>query len=189
MPRKAHLLLVDDDPNTLASLSRAFRIAGHEVTVCDNVTRAVELLRSEAFDLVFSDVVMPGKDGIAVCQALLVAFTLGSLPFFHSSPEWLVRLCDGTSISAIFLGELGLTALALFVPGLLMGMSLPLLLACVTNEPGRFGHWLGRLHAVNTLGCVVGAFVTGFVFVPWFGIQATFGILAGGTLFVGLIAR
>ncbi len=62
MPRKAHLLLVDDDPNTLASLSRAFRMAGHEVTVCDNATRAVETLRNEAFDLVFSDVIMPGKD-------------------------------------------------------------------------------------------------------------------------------
>ncbi len=52
MPRKAHLLLVDDDPNTLASLSRAFRLAGHEATVCDNAARAVELLRSETFDLI-----------------------------------------------------------------------------------------------------------------------------------------
>ena len=40
--RKAHLLLVDDDANTLASLSRAFRLAGHEATVCDNADRAVE---------------------------------------------------------------------------------------------------------------------------------------------------
>ena len=32
----AHLLIVDDDANTLASLARAFRLAGHEATVCDN---------------------------------------------------------------------------------------------------------------------------------------------------------
>ena len=70
MPRKAHLLLVDDDPNTLASLSRAFRMAGHEVTVCDNATRAVETLRSEAFDLVFSDVVMPGKTGLDLLEEM-----------------------------------------------------------------------------------------------------------------------
>ena len=31
---KPHLLLIDDDPNTLASLSRAFRLAGYEATVC-----------------------------------------------------------------------------------------------------------------------------------------------------------
>src|SRR6201995_5031753 len=64
MTRKAHLLLVDDDPNTLASLSRAFRLAGHEATVCDNATRALDLLRTESFDVIFSDVVMPGKNGI-----------------------------------------------------------------------------------------------------------------------------
>ncbi len=70
MPRKAHLLLVDDDPNTLASLSRAFRLAGHEATVCDNANRAVELLRTETFDLILSDVVMPGKSGMELLDDL-----------------------------------------------------------------------------------------------------------------------
>ncbi|MGC2324914.1 MAG: sigma-54 dependent transcriptional regulator, partial [Terriglobales bacterium] len=71
--QKAHLLIVDDDANTLASLSRAFRLSGHEVTVCDNAIRALELLKSQSFDLIFSDVVMPGKDGLSFledCRAL-----------------------------------------------------------------------------------------------------------------------
>ncbi len=70
MPRKAHLLLVDDDPNTLASLSRAFRLAGHEATVCDNANRALELLRTENFDIILSDVVMPGKSGLELLEDL-----------------------------------------------------------------------------------------------------------------------
>jgi DNA-binding NtrC family response regulator len=70
LSRKAHLLLVDDDPNTLASLSRAFRLAGHEAAVCDNAGRAMELLRTESFDLIFSDVVMPGKSGIELLEDL-----------------------------------------------------------------------------------------------------------------------
>jgi len=70
LPRKAHLLLVDDDPNTLASLSRAFRLAGHEATVCDNANRAIELLRNESFDLILSDVVMPGKTGMELLEDL-----------------------------------------------------------------------------------------------------------------------
>src|ERR1700739_2381934 len=65
---KPHLLLIDDDPNTLASLSRAFRLAGYEATVCDSATRALEIIRAERFDLIFSDVVMPGKDGIALLE-------------------------------------------------------------------------------------------------------------------------
>ena len=70
MTLKANLLLVDDDANTLASLSRAFRMAGHEATVCDNATRASELLKTEKFDLIFSDVVMPGKSGLEFLEEI-----------------------------------------------------------------------------------------------------------------------
>src|SRR5713101_3303124 len=67
---KPHLLLIDDDPNTLASLSRAFRLAGYEATVCDSAIRALELIRTERFDVIFSDVVMPGKDGLSLLEDL-----------------------------------------------------------------------------------------------------------------------
>ena len=42
---KAQLFIVDDDANTLASLSRAFRLAGHEATVCDNPIKALEMIK------------------------------------------------------------------------------------------------------------------------------------------------
>jgi two-component system nitrogen regulation response regulator NtrX len=70
VPHKAHLLIVDDEANTLASLSRAFRLAGHEATVCDNAAKALELAGSQSFDLIMSDVVMPGKDGLALLEEL-----------------------------------------------------------------------------------------------------------------------
>jgi two-component system nitrogen regulation response regulator NtrX len=66
----AHLLIVDDDASTLASLARAFRLAGHEATVCDNANRALELVKSQPFDMMLSDVVMPGKDGITLLEEL-----------------------------------------------------------------------------------------------------------------------
>ena len=70
MPVKADILIVDDEPNTLASLSRAFRLAGHEATVCDNAARALEIAKSRPFDLILSDVVMPGRDGLALLEDL-----------------------------------------------------------------------------------------------------------------------
>ena len=70
MPFKAHLLIVDDEANTLASLSRAFRLAGHEATVCDNAAKALELAKTQNFDLILSDVVMPGKDGLSLLEEL-----------------------------------------------------------------------------------------------------------------------
>ncbi len=70
---KATLLIVDDDANTLASLSRAFRLAGHEAVVCDNPARALELVQQDQFDLIFSDVVMPGMDGLKLLEEIRAA--------------------------------------------------------------------------------------------------------------------
>src|SRR5947209_19686930 len=67
---KAHLLIIDDEPNTLASLSRAFRLAGHEATVSDKPDRALELVQRQHFDLILSDVVMPGKDGLKLLEEI-----------------------------------------------------------------------------------------------------------------------
>lgn len=73
MPSKAHLLIVDDEASTLATLSRAFRLAGHEATVCDNADRALELAKIDGFDLIFSDVVMPAKNGLVFLEELRAA--------------------------------------------------------------------------------------------------------------------
>jgi len=67
---KARLLIVDDEPNTLASLARAFRLAGYEAVVCDNAQKALQVAISEPFDVIFSDVVMPGHDGLWLLEQL-----------------------------------------------------------------------------------------------------------------------
>ena len=67
---KARLLIVDDEANTLASLSRAFRLAGHEAAVCDNAAKALELAKANDYDLILSDVVMPARDGLSLLEDL-----------------------------------------------------------------------------------------------------------------------
>jgi DNA-binding NtrC family response regulator len=73
MTTKANILIVDDEANTLASLSRAFRLAGHEATVCDDAVRALEIAREQRFDLILSDVVMPRRDGLTFLEDLKTA--------------------------------------------------------------------------------------------------------------------
>jgi two-component system nitrogen regulation response regulator NtrX len=70
---KSHLFIIDDDANTLASLARAFRLAGHEATVCDNPVKALDMIRQEKFDLIFSDVMMPVKDGLQLLEEIRAA--------------------------------------------------------------------------------------------------------------------
>src|SRR6201998_4602249 len=69
----AKILIVDDEANTLASLSRAFRLAGHEALVCDNAARALELGQAQLCDLILSDVVMPKRDGLLLLEDLKTA--------------------------------------------------------------------------------------------------------------------
>ncbi len=70
MSGAAKILIIDDDASTLATLARAFRLAGHEATVCDNAARALELATNHSFDLILSDVVMPRRDGLALLEDL-----------------------------------------------------------------------------------------------------------------------
>ena len=39
-------------------------MAGYEATVADNAQKGLQLATSETFDIIFSDVVMPGHDGL-----------------------------------------------------------------------------------------------------------------------------
>src|SRR5262249_3428304 len=116
------------------------------------------------------------------------AVTLGSLAFLHTTPEWLARWSDGTSAGKVFLGEFAITAAALLVPAIFMGMSLPLLVAGITSDPGRVGPWLGAPHAGKPLGSVIGPFAAGFILIPVLGIRAAMGIGIAVTLAVGLAA-
>src|SRR5437660_7348818 len=70
---KAQLLIVDDDANTLASLARAFRLAGHEATVCDGPIKALEMIKAGNYDVIFSDVVMPVMDGLTLLENIKTA--------------------------------------------------------------------------------------------------------------------
>src|SRR5947209_1301162 len=45
-------------------------MAGHEATVCDSAARALDLIKSQPFDMMLSDVVMPGKDGLSLLEDL-----------------------------------------------------------------------------------------------------------------------
>src|SRR5258706_5101735 len=105
---KAQLLIVDDEANTLASLSRAFRLAGHDAVVCDNAAKALELAQAQVFDLILSDVVMPGKNGLVLLEELKAAGVTS--PVVMMSGQAHIEM----AVEANRLGELGFFQKALF---------------------------------------------------------------------------
>jgi len=67
---KPRILIVDDDPGTLESLSRAFALEGYEVATASSARAALERLEGGAVDAVLSDVVMPELDGLALLEEI-----------------------------------------------------------------------------------------------------------------------
>lgn len=59
-----HILLVEDDEALRTLLTRVLRRAGYEVSEAHNGNEAERILLQESIDLVVSDMLMPGKDGI-----------------------------------------------------------------------------------------------------------------------------
>src|SRR5919201_3577467 len=64
------ILVVDDDVSLRTALERVLAASGFEVAVAEDGDEALSLLRKRQFDAVVLDVVMPGRDGIEVCQSL-----------------------------------------------------------------------------------------------------------------------
>ena len=144
MARKAHLLIVDDDHNTLASLSRAFRLAGHEATVCDNAARALDLLRAESFDLILSDVVMPGKSGLELLEDLKK--TGMKTPIVLISGQANIEM----AVKATRLGALDFLEKPLSTDKLLVTVENALRLSRLEDENRELRHRLGKHELVGS---------------------------------------
>jgi len=82
---RTRVLLVDDEPAIARSLARLLGAAGHDVTSVHGGEEAVTLLANEKFDVIVSDIRMPGMDGLTLLRAIRardldvpVAFMTGS---------------------------------------------------------------------------------------------------------------
>ena len=68
-PGKARVLIVDDEPDMLDFMERVLR-RSYDVTITDDSRRALELLRSETFELLITDHHMPKVSGMELVGQL-----------------------------------------------------------------------------------------------------------------------
>jgi DNA-binding NtrC family response regulator len=118
-------------------------LAGHEATVCDNAPRALELLRTEAFDLILSDVVMPGKSGIELLEDLK-----------HAGVKTPIVLISGQAnvemaVKATKLGALDFLEKPLSTDKLLVTVENALRLTRLEEENRELRHRLGKHELVG----------------------------------------
>ncbi len=64
--RKGNILIIDDEPKMCKVLTFALEPDGYTVTTAESAERGLEIFEGGTFDLVVTDLKMPGKDGLFV---------------------------------------------------------------------------------------------------------------------------
>ncbi|HJD43501.1 MAG TPA: response regulator [Candidatus Paenalcaligenes intestinipullorum] len=64
------ILIVEDEPKLVETLSLYFEVAGYQVLSCDNGLEVSALVRTHQPVAVLLDLMLPGRDGISVCREL-----------------------------------------------------------------------------------------------------------------------
>ena len=99
--------------------------------------------------------------------ALAVPSLLGHFP--ELTRAWI----GGLGFWPAALSRFALALTMLIVPTVLMGATLPMLVATVTRSDPRIGSRTGLLYGVNTLGAVIGVFLATFALFPTLGLWRT----------------
>jgi len=66
----AHVLFIDDEPDTLFTLKKAVELFGHQASLAGNGTEALELATALQPNLVFVDMNLPDMDGLTVVRRM-----------------------------------------------------------------------------------------------------------------------
>src|ERR1700722_280614 len=97
----AKVLLVDDDENALSGLAELLEYKGFEIATAASVPEAVKHISSESYDVLLSDLHMPGAgDGLTVVSAmrhanpLAVTLLLSAFPQMEAAAQAILLQAD-----------------------------------------------------------------------------------------------
>ena len=94
-------------------------------------------------------------------------------------------LADTTPLSQLSVG-MGMAFVVSFIPAMFMGILFPLGVRMYAHDIDRIGAKAGNTFFSNTLGCVLGSLLTGFVLIPFLGMWNTTLLLINLSLFIAL---
>lgn len=101
---KRRILIIDDDPLVLKSFSKLLEREGYGIIAAGSYQEAIAAIEKENFDLVLSDIRMPGKNGVetvAEIQGYLSSVAKKDLPIIFITGF----AGYGDELNANFLGE------------------------------------------------------------------------------------
>jgi spermidine synthase len=110
--------------------------------------------------------------GITVMMALMIPAD------FWSS------VIDSTDLTTL----IWMVCIVLFLPAVLSGISFPLAIRMVVEEPSKAASGVGMMMAINTVGGIAGSLIVGFFLLPILGLQKSIMIITAISLLIGFIS-
>jgi len=95
-------------------------------------------------------------------------------------------LTDSMPVSYLAM-SLALAFIVSFIPAVFMGILFPLGVRIYVHDVDRIGAKAGNTFLSNTVGCVLGSLLTGFVLIPFFGMWNTTLILVNLSLLIAVV--
>jgi len=119
----------------------------------------------------------------SILLTLVGISVLATTPLLGSLPGFFLGVFGGQDKSwgHITLLEFAVSFLVMLVPTLCNGAGFPLVTRILAHaRPIRIGRAAADAYAFNTAGCILGSLATGFLLIPWLGVEQT--LLLGGAL-------
>jgi spermidine synthase len=111
-----------------------------------------------------------------------------SLGFFGLFSPFLLQAVGQVTAGSPFPVVFLISFAVLLTPTILMGATLPLLSQSFVRRVDTSGQVIGLLYGLNTLGAALGALVSAFLLIGYFGLGGTILIAAATNLLIGLAA-
>lgn len=93
------ILIVDDEPHVMRVLTLCLKREGHEVSGASDGAAALTQIRSQAPDVLITDIQMPGMTGEDLCRVIQAEFPQRSFPILvmtsmiaRENREWAARI-------------------------------------------------------------------------------------------------
>ncbi|MCZ2127512.1 MAG: response regulator transcription factor [Anaerolineales bacterium] len=87
MTAAGHILIIDDEASIRKTLARILQQAGFEATTAESAEQGLDYLRGSSFDLIFTDLRMPGMHGMDALKVIHAEYPALPVVLFTAQPD------------------------------------------------------------------------------------------------------
>ncbi|MBN1347792.1 fused MFS/spermidine synthase [candidate division KSB1 bacterium] len=123
-----------------------------------------------------------------ICIALTAILSIPLLQNMHTFQRWLLQFMSISSWNQVTFMLFIVAFIILVLPTIFMGAAFPVVNRIYVKSIPQLGRGVGNVYMANTVGAIIGSFVSGFVLLPVLGISGSILLLAVLYLVIGGIS-